>query len=142
MNPAKVIYSLVLPVVVWLLLGAPSLEFSGNLAVLVVLLLHLGALIWYESLFSMVRGDTLTYGMVTQGLNILLFAVCCVGTGVTLFIADGRIVSPSDVPKFVWGGLILGLLLTISIPLLASRQVRPLPRATDRREFENPTDSL
>lgn len=140
MTPAKLVYSLLLPVLVWLLYGAPSLALPGNLAILAAVLCQLYAMIWQRALYRALGGDEFTYGMLTKGLNFILFMVVFLVAGVTLMVTGGAIATPIDVSVFVWAVLLVCLLLTVSIPLLASRHVEPLPKASERREYENPAD--
>jgi hypothetical protein len=136
----RLVFSLVLPPLVWLICGWPSLHLAGNQALLGVLLAHTYVVIWQGPLFKALRGDDFTYGAVTLGLNIVSLLVTVVTTVGMFVVYGGDITHVGDVPKPVWGVIGLSLLLTIALPLLAGRAAAPLPQASDRRTYEDPTN--
>lgn len=138
---AKIIYSLVLPGIIWLLYGSPDLRLAGNLGIFLVVVLHLYAFIWVGAIFSWFHGDKFTYGMVALTINGLSFATTFLLCGIVVFRLDRKIESLSFISPIVWGVVGIGMLVTVLIPMMTSRQVSPLPKASDRREFENPCDS-
>jgi hypothetical protein len=129
--------------VLWLLLGAPSLGLLGNLAIFIVLTLHLYAVIWINVFFALIRGDAFTYGAVARGVNMLSFAYTFGITWVVLQMAHKRIVGIHDISPYAWGFMSLGLLLTVGLPILTSADVQRLPSRQDRRSFVTPhTDEM
>jgi len=137
------VLSVVVPVVLWLLLGAPPLSLAGNLALFAVLILHLYAVIWANVLFALFRGDAFTYGAVTRSINMLSLTYTFAITWVVLHMIHKRITDISDISPYTWGFISLGLLLTAGLPILTSAGVSPLPTAKDRRPFEKPrTDQM
>jgi hypothetical protein len=68
------------------------------------------------------------------------FAVTFLIALVVLLLHDGRLGSVHDIPAFMWGFTVLGVLGTIFLPLLASHHVSRLPKASDARAYENPSD--
>ena len=140
MNVAKVAYSLLLTPIVWLLLGAPSLEFAGNLALVSVVALHLNAVIWTGSFFSLLGGDRVTYGGYTLGATILSFAINFVIVWIVLRWHGGEVRAAAEISPYAWGLMGLSALSTVAMPLLTHRNVEPLPKLSERRDFENPCD--
>jgi len=138
---ANIIYSIVLPGAIWLLYGSPDLSLAGNLVIFLVVILHLYTAIWVGTLFTWFRGDRFTYGMATLTINSLSFATTFVLGLLVLSRLGGKIESLSAISPIVWGVICLGVLATISIPMITSRHVSPLPKESERREFENPCDS-
>lgn len=133
------IYSLFLPATIWLLYSAPDLKLAGNIAVFIVVVLHLYAVIWAGSIFRAVSGDEFTYGMLSRGINLCSFLTTFVAGLITFVVHDWSIQSVNTISPFAWGVIALGFLVTLGIPLLSTRYVRPLPKSSDRREFEDPS---
>ncbi len=136
----RLFFSLILPPLLWLLFGWPSLDRTGNLALLLVMLAHVYVVIWQAPLLRQMRGDDFTYGAVALGLNTLSLLATLVTTGAMFLIYGGNIVQIGDVPKPVWGVIGLSLLFTLVLPLLEGRHADPLPKASDRRTYEDPTN--
>jgi hypothetical protein len=135
--------SIVLPILLWLLLGAPSLQMAGNLAILAVLILHLYAVIWTNVLFTLFRGDGFTYGAVARAINMLSLAYTFAITWIVLHLAHKQIADIRHISPYAWGFMSLGLLLTVGLPILTSADVQRLPTAKDRRSFLPPrTDEM
>jgi heme/copper-type cytochrome/quinol oxidase subunit 1 len=137
---AKIVFTLFLPPIIWLLYGAPPVTYPGNLALLLVVTVHLYVVLWQEPLFALFQGDAFTYGFVARGINGLSFGVNFFTTWFTLFRSDGRVETLDMIPSFAWGVIGLSILLTLTFPILTSRKVTRLPRKNDRREFEHPGD--
>lgn len=140
MNPARPVFSIVSPPLLWLLLGAPGLSLTGNQCLLGALLLHLYAVIWQDALFALCRGDGFTYRMFTRGLNLMLFVASFVSTASVIWLHGGRVVSPLDLHPVVAGIIGVSLLLSMTMPLLVSRVESPLPTPSARRAYEDPSD--
>ena len=135
---ARIVFSLFLPPIIWLLYGAPSLVYVGNFALLLVVTAHLYVVLWQEPLFALFQGDAFTYGFVTRGITGLSFGINFLTSWLTLAWSGGKIETLSMVPSYAWGIIGLSLLLTLVFPILTSRKVAPLPLKSERREFENP----
>lgn len=135
----RLIFSLALPPLAWLICGWPTLHLTGNLALLGVLLAHTYVVIWQHPIVKSLRGDDFTYGAVTLGLNILSLLVSVTST-VGIFMAYGGNISQiKDVPKPLWGVIGVSLLLTVALPLLANKDAATLRQSGDRRNYEDPT---
>jgi hypothetical protein len=140
MTLARILNTLILPGVVWLLLGAPSLTITGNAVLFAVVVAHLLVVIWNEAIFRLFRGDAFTYGLYSLAMNLLSFAVTFAIALVVLLLHDGRLGSAGDIPAFAWGFMVLGVIGTVFLPLLASHKVSRLPQAGDARPYEGPPD--
>ena len=138
---ANIVYSLFAPAIIWLLYGLPDLFLTGNLGLFLVVILHLYAFLWIGFLFAWFHGDTFTYGMVALTINGLSFATTFILCWIVLIRFDRKVEALSSISPFIWGVIGIGLLVTISIPMVTSRHVSPLPKVSERREFENPCDS-
>lgn len=134
----RVIQSLLLPPILWLLLGAPPLNWAGNAALCVFLLLHYYGVVWLQELFRLLRGDRFTYGMVATGLNMLSFAVSFIVVWVVFHLHQREIQEISGVAPYVWGFLLLNLAGTAAIPLMSHRRPAPLPDRQERRSYVPP----
>jgi hypothetical protein len=86
------------------------------------------------------RADDFIYGAVTLGLNIVSLLVTVVTTISMFVVYGGDIAQVNDVPTPVWGVIGISLLLTLALPLLSGRSTSPLPKASDRRPYEDPTN--
>lgn len=135
----EILLSIAAPLISWLLLGAPHLNLSGNLALFVVLVAHFYVVIWNDLVFRLFSGDRFTYGAVALTINLISMVTNFVAVWVTLHIAAKHIARVTDISPYSWGVIALSLMATIIFPILTQRNVAPLPRATDRREFEDPT---
>lgn len=140
MITSRLIYSVFLPLTIWLLYGAPSLLLMGNLAVMVVVVLHLYAVIWVRYVFKLFDGDAFTYGALAFGFNLSSLLTTFVSGFVTLYLHGRAIENVGDIPALAWGVICLGFLVTIAIPVLTTRSVGPLPKQTERREYESPIE--
>lgn len=136
----KTIQSLVLPPVLWLLLGAPAPNRAGSLALCGILLLHLYSVVWLPQLFRLLRGDRFTYGLIGAALNMFSFAVSYVVVWVVFHLLGGALQEISEVASYVWGFLLMNLLGTVTIPLLSHRPVAPLPTRHERRTYAPPNE--
>jgi hypothetical protein len=139
MYTSKLVYSVFLPMTLWLVFGAPDLRLAGNVALMLVVVLHLFTVIWFRSIFAMFQGDAFTYGSVALGFNISSFITTFVAAFITFFVYDQKIETMDMIPPISWGAICLGFLVTIALPILGTRHVSALPKAAGRREFEDPT---
>jgi len=143
-----IVLSVILPVTCLFLFGSPDLNNSANLLFFTIFVLHIFTVIWQNKLFKFFGGDAFTYGAVGLGINIwsLAYTFSLVFASfhrMAIFEAiwgEDYFTDIQHVPKVLVGFLMLGLLLTIAIPLLTTRHVTALPQKGDRREFETPGD--
>jgi hypothetical protein len=138
MSLSRVLNTLLLPGVIWLLLGAPSLLISGNAILFAFVIAHLLVVIWNDAIFALFRGDSFTYGMYSMSVNIISFAITFLVAFLVLLFSDGLLGSAKDIPAIAWGLMVLGVLGTVFLPLLVSHNVAPLPRPADAREYHDP----
>jgi hypothetical protein len=138
---ASIIYSVLVPPLVWLFFGAPNLQHSGNIGILIMPLLHLHVVIWQRQVFHLLRGDSFTYGMVTRALNFLWLGISLVVARFTLWAFGGDVEDISRIPSYLWGACGFSLLATLTLPVLTSRDVESLPKESERRSFEDPCDT-
>lgn len=141
MKATNIAYSIALPPIIWLVYGMPSLGFPGNAVLFAIVLVHLYVVIWQSAVFEALRGSEFTYGMVMRALNGLSLLTTVVTCGLILLRFHGRVTEMSQVPGFAWGLMALSMLGTLTLPLFSSRDISPLPLASQRRAFENPCDS-
>jgi len=142
MSPAKTISSFVLPLLVWLVYGAPNLSLAGNLALLGIITLHLYLLIWSDLVWSCFSGDRFTYRMVGMGFGSFSFAVTFSLGAYLIYSAHKSLEYVSSIPAPSWAIFVLGIFATLLIPMLSTKRVTPLPKISERGEFENPTNRL
>ncbi len=135
----NIVYSFALPFTIWLLYGAPDLTLQGNLALFIVVVLHLYCVIWYRMIFAMFSGDSFAYGMVALGINISSFITTFISGFFTFLFFDKSIQTLGMISPYSWGFIALGFFVTTTIPIVSSRHVHPLPKSTSRREYEDPT---
>ena len=140
MIASRLFYSLFLPLTIWLLYGAPSLLLTGNLVLVAVVVLHLYALIWYRYLFKFFGGNEFTYAPMALGINISSFFSTFTSGLLTFWILGKNIEDFRDISPLAWGFICTGFLVTFALPVSSTRHVAPLPKASQRREFENPLD--
>lgn len=141
-----IVISVFFPTTCWFLFGSPDLQNSANLLFFSVFLLHIFAVIWQGKLFKLFGGDRYTYGAVGLGINIwslaytfiLVYQIFHNILFFDWFFGNARYESAQQVPKSLVGLLLIGLLVTIAIPLLTTRNVTPLPQKDERRKFESP----
>ncbi len=139
---ARIIFSLFLPPIIWLLYGAPLVTYHGNLALLLVVTAHLYVVLWQGPLFVLFQGDAFTYGFVTRAINGLSFGVNFVTTWLTLAWGGWHIETLGKIPSYYWGIIGLSMLFTLVFPILTSRKVASLPLKSERRVYKNPSDSV
>ena len=137
---SRLTLTFVFPPLLWMLCGWPSLQLPGNKALLGVMLAHTYVVIWQGPLFKLLRGDDFTYGAVARGLNTISLLATLITTIGLFVVYGGDIAQVNDVPTPAWGVIGISLLLTLTLPLLASRDAAPLPKASDRRTYEDPTN--
>jgi hypothetical protein len=140
------VLGLALPTVIWLLFNGPNLKASANLFFFGIIVLKFYWLIWGRVLFAMFGGDRFTYGGLALGLNIYAFAQALVWglfyfTISPMMLGSQRWQHLSEVPTWLVGYLSVWMLLNLAIPLMTSRHVSPLPKASERRTFETPGDN-
>lgn len=139
---ANLIFSITIPPIIWLLYGGPSLVLVGNLAVFAWVTFHLLAVIWQRQLFALFRGDAFTYGVLARALNGIALTAALVAGGIVFLVYGGDIETLASIPKFIWAFMLISILFTILFPVMSSRDVTPLSTKADRREYENPGDSV
>ena len=122
-------------------------SYSANLLIFSIFVVHIFAVIWQSKLFSFFGGDGYTYGSVGLGINIWSLAYTFTWEisifhkmlFFRFFWGENAFKDVTHIPKILVGLMLLGLLLTIAIPLLSSRHLTSaLPKKTERREFETP----
>ncbi len=134
----KLILSVVLSFSFWLIYGSPDLQMPGNVLIVGCTVLHLLIVIWNKEVFRVFRGDEFTYGMVGVGVNLASFG-WTLGAGILVLYSYGKqINSLGMVPSFVWGGLCLGLIGSLLIPMLSTSKISQLPNRESRRDYELP----
>lgn len=136
----RLVFTISLPPLLWLLCGWPSLNLAGNLVLLGVMIAHVYVVIWQGVIFSLLRGDQFTYGGLALGVNIFSLCVTLILTIGLFNVYGGDITEVQQIPIPVWGIIGFGLLLTVVFPLLASRSENGLSNSRERREFEDPTN--
>lgn len=135
----EILLSAALPLIAWLLLGAPHLDLAGNLSLFIVLVAHLYVVIWNDLVFKIFRGDRFTYGAVAMTLNLISIVTTLVAVWFALHGAAKHLEHVSDISPYYWGVIALSLLATVIFPLITHRDVAPLPGEADSRIFEDPT---
>jgi hypothetical protein len=136
---AKIVFSLVLPPLVWLVYGAPHLSLAGNLALLTVISVHLYLVIWSDLVWSLFGADRFTYRMAGMGLNFTTLSITLALGAYLSYSANKQLVRVSSIAPSSWAIFGLAILATLLVPMLSSNRVSPLPKISERREFENPT---
>ena len=138
MNLPRFIFSVILPFIIWLSYGALDLYVTGNAVIFGIVIFHLFTVIWIDAVFTILRGDQFTYRMVTIALNGISFAVTYTAALLLIIRFDHSITSVSLISPYVWAVIFVAILSTIVIPLLSSRDTKPLPRISARRDYESP----
>jgi hypothetical protein len=139
MQAIKLILSIVLPLLFWLVSGGGNLSNADVVVLMASATAFLWNAIWQQSLCRTMGSDRFTYGFVFATL-----------TGFFTFVALGliwRILHAVRVEAlagfFSVGPYTLGILLALLmatwlLPVLTIRRQDPLPKIAERRELENP----
>lgn len=141
-----IFFSVAIPAVLWFLFGGPDLRNTAHVLFFVVMVLHLYVLIWQRKIFKWLGGDYYTYGSANFAINLVSFIYTLVFSFLlfhrsTLFefvFGTSYYKSVSQVPNVLIGFALAGLLVTVSLAVFTSRHLEPLPKKSDRREFETP----
>lgn len=123
---ARLVFTLLLPGLTWLLLGVPSLALPGNLLVFAVLVFFEWSWLWHRAVFRIVRGDEFVFGHVS--LVVATFALLgALGLGGGFLALNGfALASWRQIPPLVILGWLLCLTAMWLLPLLSgSRSPRP-----------------
>ncbi len=135
--------ALVIPCVIWLVFNGPDLRHTANLFFVAIIVLKFYWLVWGRYLFGLFGGDRFTYGGVALGISVFAFGQSLLW-GLYYFLLFPLVSGASgwkefrDIPNWMVGYLSLWLLLNLAISHLTSRHVAPLPKASERRAFEQP----
>lgn len=141
-------FSAAIPIILWLIFGAPDLNNSANALFFSVMVLHLYVLIWQRKVFKWLGGDYFTYGAANFAINL----VSLIYTVVFSFLVFHRSVlfewlfgksyyqGIDDVPRMLIGFMLAGLVVTLALAFFSSRHLERLPSKSDRRSFETPGD--
>lgn len=139
---ARIVLSLILPLILWLGFGRPSLAMTGNAGLCALALALLLGMMWHDVVARAFKGDLFTYRMVSLALNAVFGLLGLLGVGVLFYWAPNGFASFGDVPGLAWAGLLVLLLISWIVPMATSNIVAALPQKdSSRREFENPTKS-
>lgn len=146
MTPFYLLFSVLVPGVLWLIFGGPDLRNTANALFFIVMVLHLYVLIWQRKVFQWLGGDYYTYGAANFAINLvsliytLAFSFLLFHRAVVFEWIFGKSYYQgiADVPKVLIGFTMAGLLVTLSLAIFTSRHLDPLPRKTERRSFETP----
>ncbi|GEM_PF-2591246 len=127
-----------LSVIYWFLCGGPNfIDHLASLGYFGLGLIYLLCMIWTDSLFTLFNGDRYTYG--AAGKSIALFF----GSPAVIIIAllvrgDSNILSiPTWLNNIGIGFILLGLLSILSVPIMTSNSVDPLPIKESRRRYND-----
>jgi len=134
----KLVLAILIGYVSWLLYGSPDTSLIGNLLIWGCTFFHIWIIIFNKEFFGLFGGDVFTYGMVNLGFNLTGFALHFISGLIILIRFDGKIDSIEMIPGFIWGLILIGILLSLLLPILSTRYVDPLPSRDDRRDFEPP----
>ena len=135
-------FGLILPFIIWLLYNGPNLRNTANLFIFGMVVVHLYFLIWGRLIFKILKGDIYTYNIVNFGINLFSFIITVIG-GFYLFIFYMPIIgfqSLSEIPKYYIGYVLVSIFGCLVIPLLTSEHVDKLPKKSERREYEVPSE--
>jgi len=137
-----VAFGLISPFIIWLIYNGPNLRNTANLFIFGMVILHLYFLTWGRLIFKTLKGDVFTYNAITFGINLLSFTFTLI-YGFYLFIFYMPIIgfqSLSEIPKYYIGYVLLSIFGCLVIPLITSEPIDKLPKKSDRREYEVPSE--
>jgi hypothetical protein len=135
----RLLFSALLPLATWLVLGAPDLAPRGTLVAFGVMAFFELNWLWQRAAFRLFRGDRYTYGHVNTILAsaALLLALAI---GVAVLVRHGfKIDSWRQLAPWALLGWLVCLVLAWLIPMLTTSAVEKLPSASDRRKYADPT---
>ncbi|MBI3375495.1 MAG: hypothetical protein HY017_27580 [Betaproteobacteria bacterium] len=138
-NLARIVFSLTLPLVLWLAFGQPSIAMAGNAGLFGLALVLLFGMLWHDSVARAFNSDQFTYGIVSLALNAVFGVLGLVVVGWLFYVAPTGFASMGDVPGLAWAALLVLLLMSWLVPMMTNNKVSELPRKSSRREFANPT---
>ena len=136
---ARIVLSLILPLILWLVFGQPSLTMAGNAGLCALALVLLLSMMWHDVVARAFNSDLFTYRMISFALNAVFGVLGLLVVGVLFYAAPSGFASFGDVPGLAWAGLLVLLLLSWVVPMATSNKVSALQQKSSRREFENPT---
>ncbi len=127
-----------LSVIYWFLCGGPDFfEHPASLGYFGLGLIYLLCMIWTDSLFTLFNGDRYTYGAAGKGIA-LFFGGPAVIIIALLVRVDSNILSiPTWLNNIGIGFILLGLLSILSVPIMTSDSVDPLPIKESRRSYND-----
>jgi len=123
---------------IWLLLGAPALEDSGNLLLYAVTVFHLYTVIWNQEIFKLFRADEFTYAGASRAVSIPSLLVTYITSGLSLVVNKMHIPEIALISPFALALVLIGIFSTIAIPFLTSGTIPDLPSGSERRIFVDP----
>jgi len=135
---SKVIFSILGILIVWLLLDRPDLRSENNSIICAFLVFQLYSVIWQREFFGIFNGDYFTYGMFIRAIYFCLLIISFVGSSIAIYAYGVVEIQQASLPALLWAFMLVCVLLTITLPLLASRVIESVPKSDERREFENP----
>ena len=135
----RAIFSILLPLATWLVLGMPSLTPHGTLGAFGVMWFFELNWLWQRVAFRLFRGDRYTYGHVNTIFSTGA-ALAAIAIGIAVLVVHGfKIDSLRQLGSWTLLGWLGCLVAAWLIPMLTTASVEKLPSAADRRKYEDPT---
>lgn len=138
MITVRIIFSFLLPLATWLMMGAPDLAPRGTLATFAVMAFFELNWIWQRATFLLFRGDEFSYSHVNTILASAAL-ILSLAIGVAVLVSHGmKIDSWRQLTPWASLGWLGCLVLAWILPMLTTSAVEKLPSANDRRKYVDP----
>lgn len=140
MSIVKLLLSVLLPVLFWLVSGGPALELPDVLVLEGAAVLFLWNAIWQPVLSRALTADRYTYAPVFSTVTAMV-TIIALGLVWRMLLATKLVAGSGSffsIGPYSLGALLLLFLLTWVLPVLTIRRQDPLPASTERRELELP----
>ena len=134
----RIIFSFIMPLGTWLLLGTPALSIPGNIMVFSVMIIFELGWLWLRPLSRILRGDQFTYGHVSAVFASLGLGLALAIGFYCFFRHKLSIHSINEIGSPALFGWLVSFVIVWIIPILSSSLVTKLPASSERRKFQDP----
>jgi hypothetical protein len=127
-----------LAVVYWFLCGGPNFfEHPASLGYFGLGLIYLLCMLWTDSLFILFDGDSYTYGPTGKGIALFFGSPAVIIIALLVRVDSNILNIPTWLNNIGIGFILLGLLSILSVPIMTTNSVNPLPIKESRRNYND-----
>lgn len=138
MKNTQIFFFLFLSVIYWFLCGGPNfINHPASLGYFALGLAYISCMIWTDALFNLFNGDRYTYSAAAKGIALFFGSPAVIVIAMLVRVDSNLLNIPQWLNNIGIGFTLLGFLPILSVPMMSSNAVEPLPNQQSRRNYDD-----